>query len=81
MLLKTLWVGLAGALLMLAGDMLLYYTRKDFSCGPKSSTEERINAIIDVMKNLPARRIMAGGMVGPAAFLSCTVSGFIILFL
>ena len=72
MLLKTIWVGLFGALLMFAGDMLLYYTPKDFSYGPKSSTEEKINAIIDVMKGLPAGRVMAGGMIGPvAAFLYC----------
>lgn len=72
MLLTTLWIGLAGALLMFAGDMLLYYTPEDFACGPKSSAEERINAIIDVMKELPAVRVMAGGMIGPiAAFLYC----------
>ena len=35
MLLTTLWIGLAGALLMFAGDMLLYYTPEDFACGPK----------------------------------------------
>ena len=57
---------------MFAGDMLLYYTPKDFSYGPKSSTEKRLNAIIDVMKSLPARRVMVGGMIGPvAAFLYC----------
>ena len=72
MLLTTLWIGLAGALLMFAGDMLLYYTPEDFACGPKSSAGERINAIIDVMKELPAGRVMAGGMIGPiAAFLYC----------
>ena len=72
MLLTTLWIGLAGALLMFAGDMLLYYTPEDFACGPKSSAEERINAIIDVMKELPAGRVMTGGMIGPiAAFLYC----------
>lgn len=72
MLLITLWIGLAGALLMFAGDMLLYYTPEDFACGPKSSAGERINAIIDVMKELPAGRVMAGGMIGPiAAFLYC----------
>jgi hypothetical protein len=72
MLLTTLWIGLAGALLMFAGDMLLYYTPEDFACGPKSSAEERINAIIDVMKELPAGRVMVGGMIGPiAAFLYC----------
>ena len=72
MLLTTIWIGLAGALLMFAGDMLLYYTPEDFACGPKSSAGERINAIIDVMKELPAGRVMAGGMIGPiAAFLYC----------
>ena len=72
MLLTTLWIGLAGALLMFAGDMLLYYTPEDFACGPKSSAEERINAIIDVMKELPAGCVMAGGMIGPiAAYLYC----------
>ena len=72
MLLTTIWAGLAGALLMFAGDMLLYYTPNDFSYGPKSSSGEKINAIIDIMKGLPAKRIMAGGMIGPvAAFLYC----------
>lgn len=72
MLLTTIWIGLAGALLMFAGDMLLYYTPEDFACDPKSSAEEKINAIIDVMKGLPTRRVIAGGMIGPiAAFLYC----------
>ncbi|MBQ3663022.1 MAG: hypothetical protein II914_02695 [Clostridia bacterium] len=72
MLLTTIWIGLAGALLMFAGDMLLYYTLEDFACDPKSSAKEKINAIIDVMKGLPAERVMAGGMIGPsAAFLYC----------
>lgn len=72
MLLTTIWVGLTGALLMFAGDMLLYYTPKDFGYGPKSPAKERINAVIDVMKGLPAGRVMAGGMLGPvAAFLYC----------
>ena len=71
-MLTVLWVGLAGALLMFCGDMLLYYTPEDFGYGPKSSKEEKINAIIDVMKRLPAKRVMAGGMIGPvAAFLYC----------
>ena len=71
-MLTTVWIGFAGALLMFAGDMLLYYTPKDFSYGPKSSTEKRLNAIIDVMKSLPARRVMVGGMIGPvAAYLYC----------
>ena len=72
MLFTTVLVGLIGALLMFAGDMLLYYTPKDFGYGPTSPAEERINAIIDVMKALPVRRVIAGGMIGPvAAFLYC----------
>ncbi|MBR1584553.1 MAG: hypothetical protein IJ662_03315 [Clostridia bacterium] len=68
----TIWVGLLGALLMFSGDMLLYYTPEDFSYGPKSSKEEKIQGIIDVMKRLPAKRIMAAGMIGPiAAFFYC----------
>ena len=68
----TVWSGLAGALLMFAGDMLLYYTPEDFAYGPKSSAEEKLNSIIDVMKSLPEKRVMAGGMIGPvAAFLYC----------
>ena len=35
MLLTTIWIGLAGALLMFAGDMLLYYTPEDFACDPE----------------------------------------------
>lgn len=64
--------GLAGAALMFAGDMLLYYTPKDFAYGPKSSSAEKIQAIVDVMKELPEKRVMAGGMLGPiSAFLYC----------
>ncbi len=64
--------GLAGAALMFAGDMLLYYTPKDFAYGPKSSSAEKIQAITDVMKELPKKRVMAGGMLGPiSAFLYC----------
>lgn len=68
----TVIVGLAGALLMFTGDMLLYYTPEGFSYGPKNSSDEKIQAIVDVMKSIPAKRVMAGGMLGPvAAFLYC----------
>ena len=40
-MLTTIWLGLAGALLMFAGDMLLYYTPEDFSYSAKSSSEEK----------------------------------------
>lgn len=72
MMLSVVIAGLAGALLMFAGDMLLYYTPEDFAYGPKASSAEKIQAIVDVMKRLPAKRVMAGGMIGPvAAFLYC----------
>jgi hypothetical protein len=65
-------VGLAGALIMFAGDMLLYYTSEDFAYDSKSSSAEKIQAIVDVMKKLPAKRVMVGGMIGPvSAFLYC----------
>ena len=71
-MLITVWAGLLGALLMFAGDMLLYYTPEDFPYGPKSSKAEKIQGIIDVMKRLPEGRVMAAGMIGPiAAFLYC----------
>jgi|GEM_PF-820355 hypothetical protein len=68
----TLFTGLVGALFMFSGDMLLYYTPKDFGYGPRTPTSEKIEEIIRVMKALPPRRVMAGGMIGPAAaFLYC----------
>jgi hypothetical protein len=57
---------------MFAGDMLLYYTPEDFAYDSKSSSAEKIQAIVDVMKKLPAKRVMVGGMIGPvSAFLQC----------
>lgn len=65
-ILFTLIIGLAGALLMFAGDMLLYYDRNDFI------HDGTLQPIIDIMKKLPARRVMLGGPIGPiAAFLYC----------
>jgi hypothetical protein len=72
MMIYVVIMGLAGALIMFAGDMLLYYTPKDFAYDSKSSSAEKIQAIVDVMKKLPAKRVMAGGMIGPiSAFLQC----------
>ena len=66
MLLTTLIVGLAGALLMFCGDMTLYYDKNDFV------HDGTINPIINIMKKLPAMRVMIGGWIGPiAAFLYC----------
>lgn len=64
-------VGLIGAILMFLGDMTLYYTPKDFDYEP-GKNQNIMQAIIDVMKNLPAKRVTIGGMIGPiAAFLYC----------
>lgn len=43
-------VGLAGVLLMFVGDMLLYYTHEDFVYDSKSSSAEKIQVIVDIMK-------------------------------
>ncbi|MBQ8995997.1 MAG: hypothetical protein IJ091_09290 [Oscillospiraceae bacterium] len=66
MLTIVLWIGLAGALLMFCGDMLLYYDRDDFE------QNGSLQPIIDIMRRLPKRRVMLGGWLGPvAAFLYC----------
>ena len=66
-MLKTiLMAGLAGAMLMFCGDMLLYYDRNDFE---QTGTLE---PIIEIMKKLSKKRLMLGGLIGPlAAFLYC----------
>ena len=69
MILTTLIVGLAGALLMFCGDMTLYYDKNDFI------HDGTINPIVNIMKKLPPLRVMIGGWIGPvAAFLYCIVS-------
>ncbi|SCX12874.1 hypothetical protein SAMN02910339_01806 [Lachnospiraceae bacterium YSD2013] len=66
MILTTLLVGLAGALLMFAGDMTLYYDKNDFK------HDGTLNPIINIMRKLPPKRVMIGGWIGPvAAFLYC----------
>ena len=59
-------VGLIGALLMFCGDMTLYFDKDDYV------QDGTINPIIDIMKKLPPKRVMLGGLIGPvAAFLYC----------
>ena len=66
MLKITLLTGLAGAVLMFCGDMLLYYDRNDYEANGS------LQPIIDIMKKLPETRIMLGGWIGPvAAFMYC----------
>ena len=66
MLLITLTIGLLGAFLMFCGDMILYYDKNDFE---QNGT---LDPIINIMKKLPKKRVMVGGLIGPvAAFLYC----------
>lgn len=66
MLTVVLGIGLIGAVLMFCGDMILYYDRRDYE---QTGTLE---PIIGIMRTLPARRLMTGGLIGPvAAFLYC----------
>ena len=63
-------VGLIGSVLMFCGDMILYYTPEDFDYG-SGAEKNKMQAVIDVMKNLPVKRVAIGGLIGPiAAFLS-----------
>lgn len=63
--------GLLGALLMFAGDMLLYYTPEDFDYEPDRN-QNVIQAVVNVMKTLPAGRVSLGGVLGTvASFLYC----------
>ncbi|MBR1599685.1 MAG: hypothetical protein IJ661_12355 [Lachnospiraceae bacterium] len=66
MLLITLIVGLIGAILMFAGDMTLYYDPNDYD------NNGSLEPVINIMKKLPKKRVMIGGIIGPvAAFLYC----------
>jgi len=66
MLVLTLIAGLLGAFLMFCGDMLLYYDKNDYE---QNGT---LDPIISIMKTLPKKRVMLGGLIGPvAAFLYC----------
>lgn len=62
----TLWIGLFGAVLMLIGDMFLYYDRNDYD------SSKGISDIIDIMKKVGRTRLHIGGMLGPiSAFFHC----------
>lgn len=67
MLMLTLIAGLTGAVLMFYGDMTLYYDENDYE------NDGTLEPIIRIMKKLPRKRVMIGGLIGPvAAFLYCT---------
>jgi len=67
--------GLIGAIVMFFGDMILYYTPEDFDYEPKSN-QNIMQAVIDVMKNLPANRVTIGGIIGPFASLLYCIGFF-----
>ena len=52
-------VGLIGSVLMFCGDMILYYTPEDFDY-KSGSDKNKMQAVIDVMKNLPVKRVAVG---------------------
>lgn len=56
-----LGIGLAAALLMFAGDMLLYFTSGAYDMDGTLAPYARI------MRDLPRRRVMAGALLGPVA--------------
>lgn len=62
----TLITGLVAALLMFAGDMIMYYHPDDYD------TDGTHKPIIELMKKISDRRLYIGGLIGPiAAFLYC----------
>lgn len=74
-LISVLWIGLFGAVLMLVGDMVLYYDKNDYD------SSKGIAAVIDIMKRVVRRRLYVGGILGPiSAFLYCIGYYHIVLF-
>lgn len=59
-------VGLVGAILMFAGDMVLYYNKEDYMGATT------LEPIVAIMKKESRRRLYIGGLLGPiAAFFYC----------
>ena len=57
-------IGLAGSLVMFAGDMLLYFTPGAYDM------DGTLRPYAQIMRDLPERRVRLGGLLGPvAAFL------------
>lgn len=52
-------IGLLGSIAMFMGDMFLYYDRKDYD------KKDKINSIVEIMKNLGTKRLYLGGILGP----------------
>ncbi|MCR5848188.1 MAG: hypothetical protein K6G75_08745 [Lachnospiraceae bacterium] len=74
-LLTALIIGLTGAILMLCGDMTLYFSKDDYK------HDGTLNPIIDIMKKAGTKRLYIGGMIGPVtAFLYCVGYFHLVLF-
>ena len=74
-LLIALIIGLAGAFLMLCGDMTLYFSKDDYK------HDGTLNPIINIMKKAGTKRLYIGGMIGPlTAFLYCVGYYHLVLF-
>jgi hypothetical protein len=74
-LLTALIIGLTGAVLMLCGDMTLYFSKDDYK------HDGTLNPIIDIMKKAGTKRLYIGGMIGPlTAFLYCVGYYHLVLF-
>lgn len=69
-----LLIGLIGSLLLFIGDMLLYYSKSDYS------NENMMHSIIEIMKKVGTKRLYTGGILGLfASFLSCIGSYHFVL--
>ena len=74
-LLIALIIGLTGAVLMLCGDMTLYFSKDDYK------HDGTLNPIIDIMKKAGTKRLYIGGIIGPVtAFLYCVGYFHLVLF-
>ena len=54
-------IGLAGSLVMFAGDMLLYFTPGAYDM------DGTLRPYVQIMRDLPERRVRLGGLLGPVA--------------
>lgn len=61
-------IGLIGALLMFSGDMLIFYHSENTN----KKEINKMDRIISIMKEIPKKRLIAGGIISPVAtFLYC----------
>ena len=60
---NSVFLGALGSFFMFIGDMLLYYDKKDYD------SNDTINSIIEIMKNVSIKRLYFGGILGPICSL------------